>query len=185
LFATNAGLRDALRRAASALKAHGPEFALAGGYALWVYGAPEPAHDVDFAVAETDADAAATTLENAGFTIERTPEDWLFKACINGAVVDVLHRINGMVVDSDLISSGESQEVLAIRMKVLSPTRVVTEKLCSLNEHRCDFASLLPSVRAVREQVDWDRVRAGTADNDFAVAFLVLTDRLGITAASP
>lgn len=182
VFATNEELREALRRAASALKAHGPEFALAGGYALWVYGAPEPAHDVDFAVAESDVDAAAATLEDAGFTIDRTPEDWLFKAGFNGAVVDVLHRINGVVVDSDLIHSGEDQEVLAIRMPVLSPTRVVTEKLCSLNEHRCDFASLLPAVRAVREQVDWKQVRAGTADNDFAVAFLVLIDRLGITA---
>ena len=58
---------------------------------------------------------------------------------------------------------------------------MVTEKLNSLNEHHCDFAALLPAMRAVREQVDWDRVRAETAENDFAVAFLVLTDRLGIT----
>jgi hypothetical protein len=65
---------------------------------------------------------------------------------------------------------------------VLSPTQVVTEKLCSLNEHHCDFSTLLPAVRAVREQVDWDRVRSAAAENDFAVAFLVLTDRLGITA---
>jgi hypothetical protein len=41
---------------------------------------------------------------------------------------------------------------------------------------------LLPAARAVREQVDWDRVRARTADNDFAVAFLVLVERLGISA---
>ena len=67
-------------------------------------------------------------------------------------------------------------------MRVLSPTHVLTEKLNSLNEHHCDFAALLPAVRAVREQVDWDRVRAATADNDFAAAFLFLADRLGITA---
>ena len=59
--------------------------------------------------------------------------------------------------------------------------RSITEKLNSLNEHHCDFAALLPAVRAVRERVDWDRVRADTGENDFAVAFLVLTDRLGIT----
>jgi hypothetical protein len=38
------------------------------------------------------------------------------------------------------------------------------------------------AVRAVREQVDWAAVRADTAHNDFAAAFLVLTDRLEITA---
>ena len=64
---TNIDLRDALKRAASALKADGPEFALAGSYALWAYGGPEPVHDVDFVVAEEDTEAAALTLEKAGF----------------------------------------------------------------------------------------------------------------------
>jgi len=84
-------------------------------------------------------------------------------------------------VRPDDIARAEELDVLAIRMPVLSPTHVLTEKLNSLNEHHCDFAALLPAVRAVREQVDWDALRAGTGENDFAVAFLVLTDRLGIT----
>lgn len=180
--ARNDDLRDALKHAASALKAHGPDFALAGSYALWVYGGPEPVHDVDFVVAEPDTEAAALTLEKAGFAIERTPEDWLFKACVGKHfVIDVLHQLNGKPVDEQMISSAEEYDVLAIRMRVLSPTHVVTEKLTSLNEHHCDFATLLPAVRAVREQVDWDRVRVDTAENEFAVAFLFLTDRLGIT----
>jgi hypothetical protein len=182
VLARNDELRDALKRAASALKAHGPAFALAGSYALWVHGGPEPVHDVDFVVAEEDADAAAKTLEEAGFRIDRTPEDWLFKACTGDVVVDVLHRLNGVPVDEATIRGAEVLEVLAIEMPVLSPTHVVTEKLSSLNEHHCDFASLLPAVRAVRERVDWNRVRADTADNDFAAAFLFLTDRLRITA---
>ncbi|ORV95763.1 nucleotidyltransferase [Mycobacterium kyorinense] len=181
LFARNDELREALRHAASALKAHGPQFALAGSYALWVYCAPEPVHDVDLVVAEPDVEVAVKTLAEAGFTIDRTPEDWLFKAYVGDAVVDVLHRINGVAVDAELIGSGQERDVLAIRMPVLSPTQVVIQKLCALTEHHCDFASLLPSVRAVREQVDWDRVRADTVGNDFAVAFLVLVQRLGIT----
>ncbi len=176
-------LRDALRQAASALKAHGPEFALAGSYALWAYGGPEPMHDVDFVVAEEDTEQAALTLAKAGFRIERTPEDWLFKACVEQEfVIDVLHQLNGTPVDADAIAASEELDVLAIRMRVLAPTHVMTEKLNSLNEHHCDFTALLPVARAVREQVDWDRLRSDTAGNDFAVAFLVLADRLGITA---
>ena len=179
---TNIDLRDALKRAASALKEHGPEFALAGSYALWAYGGPEPVHDVDFAVAEEDTEAAALTLEKAGFQIDRTPEDWLFKACVDEQfVIDVLHQLNGNPVNADDIAAAEVLDVLAIRMRVLPPTRVLTEKLNALNEHHCDFTALLPVVRAVREQVNWDRLRADTSQNDFAVAFLVLTDRLGIT----
>ena len=106
----------------------------------------------------------------------------MFKACVGeDFVIDVLHQLNGTPVDADIIASAEELDVLAIRMRVLSPTYVITEKLNSLNEHHCDFAALLPAIRAVRERVDWERVRADAAANDFAVAFLVLTDRLGIT----
>ena len=179
---TNIDLRDALKHAASALKADGPQFALAGSYALWAYGGPEPVHDVDFVVAEEDTEAAVLTLEKAGFTIERTPEDWLFKACVEQEfVIDVLHQLNGNPVTADSIAAADELDVLAIRMRVLPPTHVITEKLNSLNERNCDFAKLLPAVRAVREQVDWDTLRKNTAENDFAVAFLVLTDRLGIS----
>jgi len=180
---THIDLRDALKQAASALKAHGPQFALAGSYALWAYGGPEPVHDVDFVVAEQDAEAAALTLEKAGFRIDRTPEDWLFKACVEDEfVVDVLHQLNGTPVDADTIAQADELDVLAIRMRVLSPTHVMIEKLNSLNEHHCDFAALLPGVRAVRERLDWNRLREDTADNPFAAAFLALTERLGIAA---
>jgi hypothetical protein len=178
------GLREALRRAASALKANGPRFALGGSYALWVHGAPEPVHDVDLVVAESDVELAVTTLADAGFTIERPVEDWLFKAYIDGALVDVLHRHNGVPVDAAMLDAAEVHDVLAIAMPVLPPMYVVTQKLLSLNEHHCDFQPLLPAVRAVRERIDWPRLREATADNDFAVAFLVLVDRLGISEGS-
>lgn len=178
----NDDLRDALKRAASALRAQGPDFALAGSYALWVFGGPEPVHDVDFVVAEPDTEMAAATLAEAGFRIERTPEDWLFKACVgDDFVIDILHRLNGVPVDKDSILAADEYDVLAIRMRVLAPTDVLREKLNALNEHHCDFAALLPGVRAVREQVDWRRIRADTADNPFAAAFLVLADRLELT----
>ena len=51
------GLREALKRVAVALKESGAPFALAGGYAAWARGGPEPEHDVDFAIAEADAAA--------------------------------------------------------------------------------------------------------------------------------
>jgi hypothetical protein len=185
MLAHEDALRDALRLAASALRAHGPEFALGGSYALWVYGAPEPVHDVDIVVVEADVEHAVATLADAGFEIIRTPEDWLFKATMNSALVDVLHRVNGVVVDSALIAAADVLDVLAIPMPVLPPTIVLTQKLKSLHEHHCDFEALLPAVRAVRERVDWSTVRSETKDNDFATAFLFLLDRLGINEMPP
>ena len=173
-------LRTALKRSASALKHDGVPFALGGGYALWVRGAPEPVHDVDLVVAEQDVEAAAATLGRAGFEIERPPEDWLFKARWEGALVDVLHNLQGVTVDREYVGRVDEFEVLGLRLPVLRPTEIVTTKLQSLSEHYCDFGELLPVVRAVREQLDWDRIRSATADQPFAAAFLLLTDRLGI-----
>jgi hypothetical protein len=173
-------LREALRNAASALKEHGPRFALAGSYALWAYGAPEPSHDVDIVIEEADVRAAAATLGKAGFRIEHPPEDWLFKAVAGDVVVDVLCRVNGVQIAAADLDRAESRVVLAISMPVLPATAVVIQKLRVLDEHRCDFAALLPAVRAIREQLDWDDIESRTANNDFAAAFLVLAARLGL-----
>lgn len=175
-----AELRDALKRAASALKRDGPRFALAGSYALWAYGAPEPVNDVDLVVSEGEVEQAEASLRAAGFAIERTPEDWLLKARAETATVDVLHRLNGEPVGPDLLERAVELEVLAIHMPVMPPTEMIIVKLRSLSEHHCDFAALLPAVRAVREQLDWKRIQRDTADNDFATAFLGLATRLGI-----
>jgi hypothetical protein len=177
-------LRTALRRAASALKADGPPFALAGSYALWVHGAPEPSHDVDFVVAEADVEAAASTLSKAGFDIRRPPEDWLFKAALSvdgPPVIDVLHHINRVPVDEAMLGRATECDVLALAIPVLSPTEILVQKLRALHEHHCDFAPLLPLVRAVREQLDWSALRDATSDSPFAAAFLLLCDRLDLT----
>jgi hypothetical protein len=173
-------LREALREAASALKQNGPSFALAGSYALWAYGAPEPSHDVDLVIAASNVAAAEATLTKAGFRVEHPPEDWLFKARIGDTFVDMLYRVNGVPVERATLDRAEQRDVLAIEMPVLPPTIVLVQKLRSLTEHHCDFAKLLPGVRAIRERVDWECVRAETSDNDYAVAFLVLADRLGL-----
>ncbi|MGE2734526.1 nucleotidyltransferase [Mycolicibacterium vaccae] len=176
-------LRAALKRAASALNEEGPPFALAGSYALWAHGAPEPVHDVDFVVAEQDVEAAATTLLKAGFDIRRPPEQWLFKAAMSPDspdVIDVLHQINRVPVEPEMIERAEVRDVLAVCMPVLSPTEVILQKLRAMHEHHCNFEALLPLVRAVREQLDWDLLRRETADHPFAEAFLLICDRLSI-----
>ena len=186
---TEPALRDALKRSAAALKADGVPFALGGGYALWVHGAPEPDHDVDLVVAETAVEDAVRSLTAAGFRIERPPEDWLFKAYLDDEtdagdgeppLVDVLHRLAGVPVTEEALASAEEAELLGIRIPVQPPTPIMIAKLQSLSEHYCDFGALLPVVRAVREQLDWAELRAANADLPFAEAFLLLCDRLEI-----
>src|SRR4051794_41825910 len=59
-------IRDLLKRTAVALKQGDVPFALCGGYAAWVRGAPEPDHDADFLVPEAEAERTAKVLAAAG-----------------------------------------------------------------------------------------------------------------------
>ncbi len=176
----NDRLRTALKRSASALKAASVPFALAGSYALWVHGAPENSHDVDLVIAEKHVEDAARCLAQDGFRIERPPEDWLFKAYLDDAMVDVLHRLNGVPVEAELIGHAAAHDVLGLHIPVLSATEVISTKLRAMSERYCDFGQLLPPVRAVREQLDWPRLRAESDANPFARAFLFLAAELDV-----
>jgi hypothetical protein len=178
-------MREALKRVAVALKESGIPFALIGGYAVWARGGPESEHDVDFLVAAEDAPAAAAALADAGLDVQQPPEDWLFKVYTDGAMVDIIHRHSGEPAQRSTVEDAEEFEVLSVSMPVLAATELLAQKLSAMDEHMCDFAAVLPVARALREQVDWSRVRRETKGNDFAAAFLFLAERLGIVEAAP
>jgi hypothetical protein len=175
-----ARLREALKVVAVALKEAEVSFALAGGYALWARGAPEPHHDVDFAIAEDDRDRVSALLVERGLEVVDPPEDWLFKVFVDGAMVDLLFRLNAVPVVADDLADADELEVESVLMPVLGATLLMTAKLNALDERACDLAKVIPAARAVREQVDWDEVADAVADNHFAVVTLDLLGRLGV-----
>ena len=175
-------LREALKTVAVALKQTGLPFALMGGYAAWARGGPEPDHDVDFLVADEDAVEVAARLADQDLDVVQPPEDWLFKVYTHGAMVDVIHRPVGGPVHREEVLRATPMEVLSVEMPVQDATGLVVHKLASLDEHYCDLSAVLPTLRALREQVDWDRVAKETAENDFAAAVLYLLRRLRIVA---
>jgi hypothetical protein len=176
-------IRELLKRTAVALKQADVPFALCGGYAAWVRGAPEPDHDADFLVPASEAERAAKVLAEAGLEVVDPPEDWLTKVVQGNSFVDVLWRTCGKPVEQDLIDRAEDLPVLSVHMPVLEATDILVTKTMTLDEHYCDYSRLLPVARALREQVDWARVRREVAGNDFAAVFLVLLERLGVIEA--
>ncbi len=176
-----AALQDGLRRTAVALIDAQIPFALVGGYAAWARGAPEPSHDADFAVAQDDVDAARSALSAAGLDVQDPAENWLFKAYHHGQLVDVIFRMVGEPVTREQLARADELEVLAVRMPVLPATDIISAKMRVLGEHYCDFTWLLPMARALREQIDWDRVRHEVEGQPYAQAFLFLADELGLT----
>lgn len=177
-------LREVLKRTAVALKDGGVPFALGGGYAAWALGGPEPEHDVDFLVAEAEADRAEQVLAQGGLRVEHPPEDWLFKVFDGDAMADLIFRVNGRTVDESLLGRAQEVEVCSIRMPVLSATDLVITKMLALTEQSCDLGKVLPSARALREQVDWPQVRREIEHNPFARATLFLLEELEVAPAA-
>jgi hypothetical protein len=180
-------MREALKRTAVALKEGGVAFALDGGYAGWALGGPEPEHDVDFLVAEQDVQRAQELLDGAGLRVEHPPEDWLFKVFDGSgdeaAMVDVLFRVAGDPVGPELTERAQQVEVLSVRMPVLTATDLLVTKLLALSEQACDYGKVLPSARALREQIDWATVHERTGHNPYAAAALYLLAQLDVAPA--
>jgi hypothetical protein len=176
-------LRRGLKRVAVALKDADLPFALAGGYAAWAHGGPEPEHDVDFLISADLADRAAEELRRRELRVEHPPEDWLFKVWTDGVMIDVLHRATGSTPE-DVLKRAVDIEVLSVDMPVIAATDVVVAKLLALDEHYCDLGGVLPVMRALREQVDWDEVRKLASGSPFAETVLFLLERLDVISGA-
>jgi len=180
---TFAGLLDAMKRAAAALRDHEIPFTLAGSLAVYARGGPESDHDVDFVLAPHDAERALEVLGQAGFRCERPPEGWLFKVFdSNDAMIDLIFSPNGQPPDvvAEIVDRADELEVYAITMRVMSATDVLASKLLALREHYLDYEPSLEVARALREQIDWKMLAERTSGSPYAAAFFTLAQGLGL-----
>ena len=169
-----------LKKAAAALRTAQIPFVLAGGLASWARGGPESDHDVDFLLRPQDADRALDVLAAEGFRPEKPPEEWLYKAWDGDVLIDLIFAPSGLEVTDEVIERSGELEVWAVAMRVMCPEDILVTKLMALTEHALDYESCLAIARALREQIDWEDVRARTQGSPFAAAFFTLVRELGI-----
>nr|WP_163553447.1 BON domain-containing protein [Candidatus Frankia alpina] len=174
------GLRESLKRVAVTLKEADVPFALGGSYACWARGGPEPVHDVDFMLREEDVPRAVAVLAASGLRPVDPPEDWLTKVFDGEVLVDLIHHPVGRAVTRQMLERSSEMSVDSVRMPVLDATDWFEMTLLALEERYCDLARVLPMIRAMREQVDWDQVRRSTAASPFAEAALLVAARLNL-----
>jgi predicted nucleotidyltransferase len=173
-------LLEAMKRAAGVLRDAGIPFVLGGGLACWARGAPKTEHDVDFLVRPADAERAQTALAQAGMRAENPPEGWLLKAYDDRVLIDLIFDPQGGPVDEGVFERAEELEVHATRLQVAALEDVLVQKLLALSEQDPDYSSVLELARSLREQVDWDEVRARTESSPFAKGYFTLLDELEI-----
>jgi hypothetical protein len=183
-------IESSLKTAAAALRDAGLPFALAGSVACWARGAPQSRNDLDFLVRPEDAERALAALAETGMRPERPPEGWLLKAWDPGedgseTLVDLIFGPRGIPDVGAVLDRAEIVAVAALDLPVVHIDDVMVMKLHAFDEHACDFVGILAIARAVREQVDWEDVRARTADSPFARAFFVMCEGLAIVGDAP
>jgi predicted nucleotidyltransferase len=175
---------ETLKKVAGLLRDADVPFLLGGGVAVWARGGPESDHDLDLMFRETDAERARQLLAAAGLRTETPPEGWLYKAFDGDVMVDLIFRPTGQLIAEDVFDRAEELNVNAVPMQVMALEDVLVTKLSALREHELDYDGVVEIARAVREQVDWDDVRARTSESPYAQAFFTLVEELGIVDAT-
>jgi hypothetical protein len=177
-------LTASLKKAAGALREADVPFMLGGGLACWARGGPASDHDLDLMVKPDDADRALEVLAAAGMRTERPPEGWLYKAYDeNDVMIDVIFEPVGIPITDDVLLRAEELEVMAVPMRVMTLEDIMVTKLLALDEKSLDFGGSLDIARSLREQIDWEDVRARTDGSPFARAFFTLVEELRIVEA--
>lgn len=174
------GIVAALRAAVPVLREAEIPFMVGGSMAVWAYGGPEPTNDLDLMLRAEDAERALRALEAAGMRTEHPPEEWLLKAWHDGVLIDLIHGPRGLPISDEVLGRAVERNLSALRVPVMALEDVLATKLLSLDEHQLDLSWLLQISRAVREQVDWESLRARTDGSPYAAAFFTLVERLGI-----
>jgi hypothetical protein len=173
-----------LKRSAGALREAGIPFMLGGGLACWVRGGPESDHDLDLMVKPEDAEQALATLAAIGMRPERPSEGWLYKAFDGDVMVDIIFSPVGVAITDEVLARAEMLEVEAQPMLVMTLEDVLVTKLLALDENSLDYKAVLQIARSLREQIEWEDVRARTAGSAYAAAFFTLVEELGVAVTS-
>jgi hypothetical protein len=182
-------LGDTLKIAVAALREARIPFLLGGSLAAWARGGPEPQHDLDLMLAPAEAERALRALEAVGMRAERPPEEWLFKAWHRDVLIDLIFEPSGLEMTDEVFQRAETIPVLSVATPVMALEDVLVTKLHALDEHSLDYTNLLSIARSVREQIDWQQLRARTCGSPYAAPFFALVEQLelapGASSAHP
>jgi hypothetical protein len=152
---------DARADALRALAASGVPHLVAGAYAFFEYtGIFRDTKDLDVFLRERDLDDAFRVLESAGFRTELVDPCWIGKAYRGEYFVDLIFSSgNGIAVVDDLwFEHARPARVMGVDVLLAPPEEMIWSKGFVLERERFDGADVNHLLRAVGEEMDWDRL---------------------------
>jgi predicted nucleotidyltransferase len=144
-----------LAAAIDALDAKGVPYLVMGGLAAAAFARPRTTEDIDFFVKPEDATNALEALATAGAEVEETDPMWLYKAWLDGVLIDVIFRSSGEIyLDDEMIGRAVERDIRGTRTRVISAEDFLVIKAVATTEqgshHWYDALALI-----ARYPIDW------------------------------
>ncbi|HEX7167708.1 MAG TPA: nucleotidyltransferase [Acidimicrobiales bacterium] len=131
-------------------------FVLMGGIGSASHGRPRWTHDIDVFIRPEDANRALQSLADAGFGVEETYPDWLFKAFKDDIMVDLIFRSSGgILLDEEMLERAHAIDFKGVTVKVIPPEDLIVIKAVVHDEHMPRHWHDALAVLAVCD-LDWD-----------------------------
>jgi hypothetical protein len=152
---------DARADALRALVASRVPVLVAGAYAFHEYtGIFRDTKDLDLFLRERDVEEGFRILENAGFRTDLEDASWIGKGYRGEWFVDLIFGSgNGVAVVDDLwFEHAHPGRVMGIDVQLAPPEEMIWSKAFVLERERYDGADVNHLVRALGEELDWERL---------------------------
>lgn len=170
------------KKATDQLEATGIDYLVFGGIAVWNYGRRRWTRDIDLLIKQLDAKRALTVLTDAGFMTEETDHDWIYKAAIDHANIDLIFRARGeIVLTSELLSRGRRLNLDGHTFNVMDPENLVIVKILATKEIRpADWYDAISILHSLEGSFDWNYfARQSSAYADKVLSFLFFVEAFG------
>jgi predicted nucleotidyltransferase len=150
----------ALARTVRVVESLGIPHAFMGGMASAVHGRDRLTHDIDLLIRREDAGRLLDALAADGFQTERRDESWLYKATLNGVLVDIIFEAGAgpedIELDDDMLARTSRASLGGLSFTVIGPEDLLVIKALAHKERRSRHWFDALALLASGQQLDWD-----------------------------
>ena len=144
------------------LRRSGVPYAIGGAYGHYAFtGVWRDSKDLDAFVRPQDVRPALDAFDAAGFRTELRDTHWLAKVHSTPHLLDILFAVRHMTrlpITDDWLSTSLAARFLGVPTRILAPEETIATKVYIANRDRFDGADILHIIRALRGEVDWQRL---------------------------
>ena len=145
-----------LRTVMSTIAERQVPYLMIGGLVSSTLGRSRESHDVDILVAPRDAEQVLDALAEKGFDTEQTFPEWLFKASMDGVLIDILFCAGSTVyLDDEMLARGRPLEISDLPVHAASAEDLLVTTVASHTEGAPRYWHDALSIIS-RGELDWD-----------------------------